>query len=91
MTTLKKAAPKPSMKKATAKVRELMDLIKATPPELKIAVTWYELEQLRIRLLSAPQTWQTGVRIAIVRYLFLFLRGEPIALPKDVLTFLNGD
>lgn len=78
-----------SQKKASSKIREILSEMEVAPKEERIAVTWFELDQI-LESLVGKQDWETGVKIGFIHYMKNNLKGEAIFLPKSVLAFLNG-
>ncbi len=74
---------------AGAKVKELFDIIKETPWNKRIEVSWEDLAQMRLDAMKDGQKWENVVRLAILNYLQKNHFDIDPALPKEVIEFLR--
>jgi len=73
-------------KRAIKKLTELF--LKIAEPKQAKHISWDRLSEYRLEALK-EETWENGVRIAILNYLQKEIPKQPPYLPTEVITFLE--
>lgn len=76
-----------SQKKASGKIRSILEEMAKAKKEDRIAVPLFELEEIERSIIG--KDLESGIRLGLIHYMKKNLQSD-IFLPKSVLTFLRG-